>query len=75
MEEGRYLVLRCQRVAFNIFLCLCLRIFFLRFLITEPKKCPCAKFRRRAYGGTFYGKGAFRLEKRRVITGTGEAHE
>jgi hypothetical protein len=29
-----------QRVFFSIFLCLCLRIFLRRFLITEPNATP-----------------------------------
>src|SRR3990172_8475280 len=37
---GGYLWRRCQRVFFSILRCLCLLIFFLRFLTTEPMKPP-----------------------------------
>src|SRR5713226_9353339 len=40
---------RAQRVFFSIFLCLCLRIFLRRFLITEPtptpRACLCKRLR------------------------------
>ena len=37
-DAAGYFALRCQRVAFSIFLCLCLRIFLRRFLMTEPNR-------------------------------------
>jgi|GEM_PF-5605850 len=37
-QSGPQELRRFQRVLFSIFLCLCLRIFLRRFLITEPTK-------------------------------------
>src|SRR5438094_9554345 len=51
---------RAHRVFLSIFLCLCLRIFLRRFLITEPNPTPsaCLIYRSRS-GGESYRKPAY----------------
>src|SRR5258706_6065463 len=65
-EFGRYAwARRCHRVFLSIFLCLCLRIFLRRFLITEPKNYsqPCLISRggsgRESYRNRLHGRMYF----------------